>query len=335
MNPPVGILIVGHGSPRAHANDGFLGLVGRVASRLSGAVVLPAFFSIARPNIADQCGVLVAQGVRQIVLLPYFLYTGQHVAHDIPELLAECGRQHPGLTFKVLPTLENEPALEDLVVDRLALFATAGPLPTDGRAIEQRSLAIIDRQLGPADSASLADRIIRRVVHATADFGFAHSMRVHADAAASGLAALAAGKPIVCDVNMLKVGITKAPGEVLCAVSDADVVRAAAEGGITRAAAAMEKLAGRLDGTIVAIGNAPTALFKVIELASRGVARPALVVGLPIGFVGAAESKLALTRSDLCYITNVGPRGGSPAAAAAVNALVKLHSQGETRDASE
>lgn len=318
-----GIIIISHGSPREVTNQGFVGLVGRIAARLGVPHVLPAFFSIARPDIADQVAVLSSQGLRHIVLMPYFLYSGQHVTTDIPALLDQCRQQFPQLTLEFLPTLENDPALEDLVVERLTPLATAGAaLPSDGAAIERRSYEIIDQQLtdwGGTDPGTGA--IIRRVVHATADISFARTLRIHPQAIERGQAALAAGQPVICDVKMLQAGLTKVPGEVLCVIDRADVAATARERGSTRAAAAIEFLASRLDGAIVAIGNAPTALWKVLELARSGGPRPALVVGLPVGFVGARESKLALLDSKLCYITNTSPRGGSPVAAAAVNAL--------------
>ena len=126
---------------------------------------------------------------------------------------------------------------------------------------------------------------------------------------------------------MLQAGMTKIRSEILCAIDRPEVAALARAKGCTRAAAAMELLAPQLDGAIVAIGNAPTALWKVMELARSGGPRPALVVGLPVGFVGARESKLALLESDLCYITNTSPRGGSPVAAAAVNALATLEQE--------
>jgi precorrin-8X/cobalt-precorrin-8 methylmutase len=304
-------------------NQGFVELVARIAARLGVPHVLPAFFSIARPDIADQVAELSARGLRHIVLMPYFLYSGQHVTTDIPALLEQCRAQFPHLTLEFLPTLENDPALEDVVVERLTPLATGGAaLPSDGAAIERRSYEIIDQQItawGDADAGARA--IIRRVVHATADISFARTLRIHPQAVERGRAALAAGRPVICDVKMLQVGLTKVSGEVLCAIDQAAVAAVARERGGTRAAAAIEFLASRLEGAIVAIGNAPTALWKVLELARQGGPRPALVVGLPVGFVGARESKLALLDSDLCYITNTSPRGGSPVAAAAVNAL--------------
>ncbi len=114
-----GILIISHGSPRAEANQGFQAMVARVASRLHGAEIAPAFFSITRPDIPDQVLAMASRGVRRILLMPYFLYSGQHVTVDIPALLDECRQQCPQVTLELLPTLENDPALEDLLVERL------------------------------------------------------------------------------------------------------------------------------------------------------------------------------------------------------------------------
>ena len=323
---PVGILIVSHGSPRAEANQGFEAMVARVASRLGKAAILPTFFSITEPDIPERVATLVASGERRMLLMPYFLYSGQHVTVDIPALVDQCRQRFPAVTIEMLPTLENDPALEDLVVDRLTpLVDWPSALPSDAAGSERRSYEIIDRQLGdwgPVDPAMR--QIVRRVVHATADVSFARSLRIHPQAVERGRAALAAGKPILCDVKMLQAGMTKIRGEILCAIGRPEAVALAQAKGSTRAAAAIELLAPQLDGAIVAIGNAPTALWKVMELARQGGPRPALVVGLPVGLVGARESKQALLQSDLCYITNVGPRGGSPVAAAAGNALATL-----------
>ncbi len=197
-------------------------------------------------------------------------------------------------------------------------------LPRIGAEIERRSHEIITKQLAESNLDESILPIVRRVVHATADFSFAESLRVHPDAVTQAASAIGKRKPIVCDVRMLQMGIKRTGCDVLCAISDPEVIDRAKQLGCTRAAAAMEHLIDAIDGGIVAIGNAPTAIWKLLELVeTRGVA-PALVVGLPVGFVGAAESKQALLESGLCYVTNIGPRGGTPVAAAAVNALAIL-----------
>ncbi len=170
-------------------------------------------------------------------------------------------------------------------------------------------------------------KIVARIVHATADFSFARSLRIHPQAVERGLSALAAGKAVLCDVKMLQAGLTKVRGEVLCAIDRPEVLAAAEAGQCTRAAAAMESLRPRLEGAIVAVGNAPTALWKILEIVRDGGPRPALVVGLPVGLVGAREAKLALWESGLCCVTNTTSRGGSPAAAAAVNALAAIEEE--------
>lgn len=200
-------------------------------------------------------------------------------------------------------------------------------LPKEGRAIEQRSMEIIERELGDRGFDDRTAAVVKRVIHATADFSFADTLRFHPQAIAQGTAALRAGRLIVCDVRMLQAGMTQTKSEVICAISDPEVISKAKESGCTRAAMAMELLSDRLDGAILAIGNAPTALWKIMEIAANGGAQPALVVGLPVGFVGAKESKLALLASDLCYITNTDRRGGSPCTAAVVNALALLSRQ--------
>jgi precorrin-8X/cobalt-precorrin-8 methylmutase len=173
--------------------------------------------------------------------------------------------------------------------------------------------------------------IVERIIHSTADFEFAAITRASQGAAAAGLEALQRGCVVLADVQMVRVGISErrlaALGGSLHCLVGADETRArAAEAGISRSAMGM-RLAherGLLDGAIVAIGNAPTALFEVLRLASAG-ARPALVIGVPVGFVNTIESKVALmARGDLPWIATAGRKGGSPVAVAVLNALLRM-----------
>lgn len=199
---------------------------------------------------------------------------------------------------------------------------------SDPRLIEKRSFEIIESIIGGMGLTGPWKDVVFRVVHATADPEFAQTMACSEGAAEVGVAAIASGCDIITDVKMLLAGVSGmgATNKVHCFISDPDVAEDAARNGSTRAAAAMEKAArlGILDGSIIAVGNAPTALYKVMELIRKGAARPALVVGIPVGFVGAAESKADLMEfNGVSYITNRGRKGGSPAASAAVNALRK------------
>ena len=114
-----GLIIICHGSPLRAANEGFTAMVQRIAARLNSSNVLPAFFALLRPNIQDQIAELASRGVTRIVLMPYFLFQGQHVGVDIPNILAQCHEWFPNVTLELLPTLENDPAVETLVVERL------------------------------------------------------------------------------------------------------------------------------------------------------------------------------------------------------------------------
>lgn len=195
--------------------------------------------------------------------------------------------------------------------------------------IEKKSFRILESLLGDLPLPPGEREIIRRVAHATADVEWAKTLLFSPGAVEEGLRALRAGKPIVTDVEMVRVAIRRSAlertsSEVLCFLDDPDVPREAERRGTTRARTAMRKALPSLDGAIVAIGNAPTALFEVCDMVREGVCRPGLVVGLPIGFVGAAESHEELMTLSCPWITHRGPKGGSPAAAAAVNALIRL-----------
>ncbi|NQT93092.1 MAG: precorrin-8X methylmutase [Lentisphaerae bacterium] len=319
----IGILLVSHGSPRDEANSGFCRMAENIASRTGGPIVRPAFFSIARPSIEDRVTELAEEGFEVIHLLPYFLYNGKHINVDIPKVVEACREAHPDVRITMLPTLQNEPMMEEIMLDRIrACSDRDSELPVTPDGITEKSGRIIDARLGPVNGDMFSRAVLRRVIHSTADFSFNISLRIHPDAEKVGRDALSAGRDIVCDVRMVQAGITKAIGSTVhCAISDEDVVAEAKRQGCTRSAAAMEKLAEKYENGIVAIGNAPTALWKVMEIAKSGGPRPALVVGVPVGFVGALESKEALVESGLCYITNLSNRGGSPVAASIVNAI--------------
>lgn len=201
---------------------------------------------------------------------------------------------------------------------------------TDPRQIEDRSMAIIAPYLAGLNLPPDEHRIYSRIVHAAGDPDYAARIRIHPEAVAAGQAALAAGKDIFCDVEMVRTGVNRRKlaefgGQAHCLIADAKVAAAAKQAGITRAMAAMDTFGDQLSGAIVAIGNAPTALFRLIDLMRRQAIRPALIVGVPVGFVGAAESKeLLIAESPVPYITVTGNKGGSPIAAAAVNALLYM-----------
>ena len=206
-------------------------------------------------------------------------------------------------------------------------------LTAAGRAIEHDSFSIIDAEAGPHAYTAEQWPLVRRMIHANADFEFNGLTVFHPEAMRAGLAAvLKGGTPVVADVEMICVGLS-APrlGHFGMSthhyINDADVIARAQAEGTTRAVQAMRKAhrAGRLDGAIVGIGNAPTALIEVIRLIREAGARPALVVGMPVGFVSAAESKdLLMAVEDVPWVAIRGRKGGSTLVVAAIHALLGL-----------
>ena len=197
-------------------------------------------------------------------------------------------------------------------------------------AIENRSMELIAPHLEGLNLDERATKVYSRLIHASGDVGYAPITRVHPEAIDRAIEALKSGAHIYTDVEMVRTGINKKKlasfgGEVHCLVADADVAVRAKELGITRSMVAMRQFGKALDGSIVAIGNAPTALFEVLRMVREEGIRPACIVGIPVGFVGAAESKAELAENGIVpYITVEGTKGGSPIAAAAVNALIYL-----------
>lgn len=200
-----------------------------------------------------------------------------------------------------------------------------------GQEIEGRSFDIIDAEVGIHPYSALEWPVVRRVIHATGDFDFAgkSGLVFHPRAIEEGLRAIQAGKPVIADVEMVRAGINmsslgKHGGSVHCFINDPGVIEEAKRQGTTRAVASMRRAAPLMDGAIVVIGNAPTALLETIRLVEAGEARPGLIAGVPVGFVSAPESKEALRALDIPCITNSGRKGGSAVAVAIVNALLVL-----------
>jgi len=198
--------------------------------------------------------------------------------------------------------------------------------------IEKMSFEIIEALIGGKLPPGPERDVVFRVVHATADPDFADLMVISEDAVKAGVDALRAKRPVITDVKMLKAGVSPTrpggPDLTHCFISDPDVAELSRKEGITRATAAMRKAAHMMDGSVVVIGNAPTALYEVIRLIREDGVRPALVIGVPVGFVGAAESKQELEGlTEAPFITNRGRKGGSAVGAAVVNALIKMSNQ--------
>ncbi len=195
--------------------------------------------------------------------------------------------------------------------------------------IETRSFEIIRKMVDLSGLPPAAQALVQRVVHATGDPSFARLLRWSDGALEAGIAALRAGTPVVTDVEMVRAGVSRRRAErlgcfVACFLNAPAVADEARRRGVTRSAVAIERAAAACPEAVFALGNAPTALFRLLDLVDAGRVRPRLVIGTVVGFVGAAEAKEALmARSDLAWIAVRGNKGGSNVAAACVNALMK------------
>ena len=193
--------------------------------------------------------------------------------------------------------------------------------------IEDLSFEIIEKEAGDHDFDNRHWPVVRRMIHTSADFEYIDTVRFSDQAVEKGVAAIRNGRRIFTDTNMARVGIRKGElnsfgGRADCLMTDETVAKQAQKKGTTRALAAVDAACEYMDGAIYVVGNAPTALLRLIELIRQKKASPALIIGFPVGFVNAAESKAELEQlSDTPYITNQGRKGGSNIAAAVVNAL--------------
>jgi precorrin-8X/cobalt-precorrin-8 methylmutase len=199
--------------------------------------------------------------------------------------------------------------------------------------IEKRSFEIIDAEVGKHDYDQMQWTIVRRVVHATADFDFAtgnSKIIFHPKAIESSFPAMKNRCAVVSDVDMVLAAINKKSLANLglrprCYISDVSLAEESRKSGRTRSELAMRHASSEINGGIVVIGNAPTALFELIQMIKEGTVMPALIIGIPVGFVSAPESKEALAKLDVPFITNSGRKGGSPAASSTINAIMLLY----------
>jgi len=195
--------------------------------------------------------------------------------------------------------------------------------------IEALSFRIIDNEAGPNNFSPQQWKIVQRMIHTSADFEYMDMIRFHPEAITAGLDAIRKGKKIITDTNMARVGIRTGDAgrfgsTIKCFINDPKVYEISSNKEKTRAEVAVDAAILDMENGIYVIGNAPTALLRLIELVKEKKAKPALIIGLPVGFVNAVESKAALVEIDYPYISNIGRKGGSNIAASVVNALAKM-----------
>ncbi|MDO8568507.1 MAG: precorrin-8X methylmutase, partial [Dehalococcoidales bacterium] len=269
-----------------------------------------------------------ARGAGLIVIAPYFLFSGRHITEDIPQVIEGLKRSYPQTQFLLTESLGLDSHFIRLVARRIkeAVPALTPIAAAEPGSIEKESLSIVESQLPPLALSEAERAITKRIIHACGDVSIAPLVKFSPSAVLNGLKAISSGSPIFTDVHMVATGISENMAAMFgCRIACAlDLDGVAPVDGKTRTSAAMTRLGEKLNGSIVAIGNAPTALLALLSLIDTKKVNPALVVGMPVGFVQAAESKQSLTESHVPYITVTGTRGGSPMAAAAINSLLRI-----------
>lgn len=335
------VLLIGHGSSDKNAHDAFLHTAEQIRPQYRN--VHHCFLELDSPNIEQGVIQAVNMNPRMLIMMPYFLHRGAHIKRDIVHDVAAALEKAEFKDAHLTRHLGVDDKLVNLVIERAKevenrkqtdrSFGTAATRSMTERAfdIEKRSFEIIDSEVGQHSYDPLQWPLVRRVIHATADFDFAGNSRLlfHEHAFESAFSAIRSKCTIVTDVDMVLAAINKKLLSDLglrtaCYISDKGVAEEAKKLGKTRSEMAMRRASQEIEGGIVVVGNAPTALLEIITMCKEGV-RPALIVGIPVGFVSAPESKEALAQTDVPFITNIGRKGGSPAASSIINALLLLY----------
>ncbi|MDM7202969.1 MAG: precorrin-8X methylmutase [Thermodesulfobacteriaceae bacterium] len=312
------LLVVLHGSPRKEANswEPFLKFLANYLQLPEENLSL-AYLQFGRPSIEEALNKIAMEGATKIIVHPFFLSAGQHVTQDIPAILRNFQKEYPKIEFIYTNPIGFHEKLAEIVKERIE-----EKTKLTGQAIEKRSFEIIEEEVDLSKFSEEEREIVKRVIHATADFEFKDTMLFHKEAIPLGLTLLREGKDILVDVEMIRSGINKRymKNRVLCYLSEIEE-----EGEGTRTEKAIEKaLREEKNIGIIAIGNSPTALLKAIEILKEEKDKKFLIIGMPVGFVKALESKILLSTQSFPFITNLSRKGGTPACVAVVNALMKL-----------
>jgi precorrin-8X/cobalt-precorrin-8 methylmutase len=342
----VGLILIGHGSKLPHNRENLETIATMLRSRGKFKVVEIAFMVRDTPTVNEAVDVVAEKGISKIVLIPAFLAAGVHTTEDIPGLIG-VKEKEPNLKAKGIELVYGEPIGSDdrvaEILEEKALKALGQEVKKDSEIMDAYSVSaagkIVDqsmmliRQAIGDDLVKLAKdkvSIVERVVHTTADPEFAKLLAISDDAVRAGVEAIKAGAKVVTDVKMVKAGINEARlkkfGSKICTyMNDERAMDLAKVEGLTRSAAAMRlAIKDGLDGAVVLVGNAPTAVFELADQIKAGKVKPALIVAVPVGFVGAAESKEVVEKLSVPYVVTRGRRGGSTIAVAVFNALLTL-----------
>ncbi|PVX25446.1 MAG: hypothetical protein CW691_04490 [Candidatus Bathyarchaeum sp.] len=340
------VILIGHGSKLSYNKETIEKLAETLRKRSKFDRVEICFMVRNKPAIPELLEKVVEQGMKKIVFIPTFLAQGVHTKYEIPEIL-KAKQEELGLKAKGVKVSYGEPLGSDEriaeIIEEKALKILGQKTKEETKVLESGKLAASTNMyktsmsiIRPLISDTIKKApethvpIIERVVHTTADPEFANLVVIDEKAVEAGVAAIRAGAKIITDVKMVSAGINQARvkrfgGQIFTYLDDDRVIKLAKQESTTRSAAAMRlAIKDGLDNSIVAIGNAPTAAFELVEAVKQGLAKPALIIATPVGYVGAAESKEEVASLPVPFVIIRGPKGGSALAVAVFNALLGM-----------
>ena len=343
----IALILVGHGSQLSSYQETIQKLTTMVRQRSSFAIVSSGFMKANSPSISDAVSSAVERGADKIIVVPVFLARSLHTIKDIPRILGLKNGEKRGIISRSGHSFEiaycepigADDRLADIVLDRAAnalqdLDVRKGTEPSNnaGTEVLEESLMLIRKEFGKKFEMmpQLQVPIVERVVHATADPEFAELLTFARDPIEAGIGALKGGADVIVDVKMVQSGINhqtlrRLGGRVLTYIDDEKTIDLAYKERVTMAAASMRVATERgLGGDIVVIGNSPTAALTIVDAVQNKLAKPALIIATPVGFVKAAESKDQVSKLSIPSITVRGVKGGSAVAVAIVNALLAM-----------
>lgn len=321
------IILLGHGSRLIEANKTLKQMALLIKELGNISMVEIAFLQFVKPDFFDAISACISKGTKRIIIHPYFLYKGRHFEEDIAEMITDVRKRYPDVEFVLTEPLGIHENIARVVLERA--MENIKPVKIyKPHEIEERSFEIITGEMDKTNFRDIELSIVKRVIHATGDFDFAKNMRFHPEAVEAGIRAIKNGMNILVDVEMVKAGINKNilekyGGKAICNLSESEVKEKSYALEKTRSEIAIEMGAMENIG-IVAIGNAPTALYKAMKLIGTDFFKPELVIGVPVGFVKAVESKEVLLHMKYPFITSLGRKGGSSVSVAIVNALLRM-----------
>ncbi|MCX7856585.1 MAG: precorrin-8X methylmutase [Deltaproteobacteria bacterium] len=320
------IILVAHGSRKAESIN--MNVIANSVHRLlhptcTRSCVKFAFLQFTRPDLSSTIEECIIEGAKTIIIHPFFLSFGRHVTEDIPEIVETFEKKFPQIKFLITQPIGTHEYVLKAIWARIKETKIV-----TGLDIEKQSMNMIDMESSLDLFSQNEKTVVKRVIHATADIELGNSMLFHPDAVMAGVEAIRQAAPILTDAMMVKAGfnkekIRKFGLKVVCAMEFLKDSEAPQEG--TRSELAIKKAAKQHPSWgIIVVGNSPTALLKVMELMDRGYLHCRLLVGVPVGFVKAFESKSLLFKKPYPYITNLHNKGGSSMAVAIINALFAL-----------